>query len=170
MTATLGRPRLTARLVSPADVPGVVRLAAGAGRFNLTGARLDEGTTVAMSADPGHLVAAFTLPGGALAGAAWIRRRGRVWWVLNLVLDAAAEAQGVEFAIVDWIVGRAREAGCAALTGRFVPSERNAQAVGFWEAAGFIPCDEDGLYTLVPGTGPAHPTTGAARGRLRPKE
>jgi predicted enzyme involved in methoxymalonyl-ACP biosynthesis len=167
---TLERPGLAARLVGPADVPRVVRLVAGAGRFNVTGARLDEGTAVAMSADPEHLVAAFTR-GDELAGAAWVRRRGRVWWVLNLVLAAGAEAQGVEFAIVDWIVRHAREAGCAALTGRYVPSEHNAPAAGFWEAAGFIPCGEDGLYTLVPGDPPAHPTTRAARtGRPLPKE
>ncbi|HEU5471313.1 MAG TPA: GNAT family N-acetyltransferase [Actinophytocola sp.] len=139
--------RLAARPVTPAEVAAVARLAATADEFNLTGLTFDEGATTAMTGDPGHLVAAFGLDGGETVGAAWIERRGRVWWVLNLVLGRSAFGHGVEFAIADWIVRRARDAGAVALAGRYVPTLSNAAAAGFWERAGFTPSGEDGVFT-----------------------
>jgi FkbH-like protein len=112
-----------------------------------------------MSSDPAHLVASFTVTDRfgdeGIVGAAWVRRRGQVWWVLNMVLSCRVFGRGVEFAMADWIVRRALEAGAAAVAGRYVATTRNGVADGFWEKAGFTPSGEDGTFTVVPGSVPS---------------
>ena len=152
------RIRVLAQPVTAFEVSRVAQLAARTNQFNLTGVRFDEGATTAMSADPGHLVASFAVSDRfgdeGIVGAAWIERRGRVWWVLNLVLSCRVFGRGIEFAIVDWILRRARDAEATALAGRFVPTDRNAVADGFWEKAGLTPSGEDGVFTVVPADAP----------------
>ncbi|MFE5568268.1 HAD-IIIC family phosphatase [Amycolatopsis japonica] len=152
------RTRLVAHPVTTFEIGRVAQLSARTNQFNLTGIRFDEGATTAMCADPDRLVASFAVSDRfgdeGIVGAAWIESRGRVWWVLNLVLSCRVFGRGIEFAIADWIVRRAREAGATAVAGRYVPSERNKVADGFWEKAGFTPSDEDGTYTVVPATAP----------------
>jgi FkbH-like protein len=151
--------RLLARPVTAFEVGRVAQLSVRTNQFNLTGIRFDEAATTAMSTDPAHLVASFAVSDRfgdeGIVGAAWIERRGRVWWVLNLVLSCRVFGRGVEFAIVDWIVRQARDAGATALTGRYVPTGRNAVANGFWEKAGFTPSGEEGVFTVLPGTAPS---------------
>lgn len=151
--------RVLAKPVTAFEVGRVAQLAARTNQFNLTGIRFDEGATTAMSTDPGHLVASFAVSDRfgdeGIVGAAWIESRGQVWWVLNLVLSCRVFGRGIEFAMVDWIVRRARDAGATALAGRYVPSGRNAVADGFWEKAGLTPSGEDGVFTVVPATAPA---------------
>jgi FkbH-like protein len=151
--------RVLAKPVTAFEVGRVAQLAARTNQFNLTGARFDEAAVTAMSTDPAHLVASFAVSDrfGAegIVGAAWITRRGRVWWVENLLLSCRVFGRGIEFAMVDWILGRAREAEATALAGRYVPTNRNAVASGFWEKAGFTPSGEDGVFTLEPATAPA---------------
>jgi FkbH-like protein len=153
------RTQVTARPVTAFEVGRVAQLAARTNQFNLTGTRFDEGATTAMSTDPDHLVASFAVADRfgdeGIVGAVWIECRGRVWWVLNLVLSCRVFGRGIEFAIVDWIVRQARDAGATALVGRYVPTRRNTVADGFWEKAGFTPSGEDGTYTTVPATAPA---------------
>jgi FkbH-like protein len=150
--------RVLARPVSPFEVARVVQLAARTNQFNLTGVRFDEGATTAMSTDPGHLVVSFAVSDRfgdeGIVGAAWVECRGRVWWVLNLVMSCRVFGRGVEFAMVEWIVRRAREAGVTALAGRYVPTQRNAVADGFWEKAGFTPSGEDSVFTVDPEVAP----------------
>jgi FkbH-like protein len=151
--------RVLARSITPYEVARVAQLAARTNQFNLTGIRFDEGATTAMSADPGHLVASFSVSDRfgdeGIVGAAWIECRTRVWWVLNVVLSCRVFGRGVEFAIVDWIVQRAREARATALAGRYQPTKRNGVANGFWEKAGFTPSGEEGVFTTVPATAPS---------------
>ncbi|MEV6907366.1 HAD-IIIC family phosphatase [Amycolatopsis sp. NPDC051071] len=152
------RTQVISHPVTAFETGRVAQLAARTNQFNLTGVRFDEGVTTAMSTDPDHLVASFTVSDRfgheGIVGAAWIERRDRIWRVLNLVLSCRVFGRGIEFAIADWIVGRAREAGATALVGRYVPTNRNSVAAGFWEKAGFTPSDEDGTYTVVPATAP----------------
>ncbi|WP_410579346.1 HAD-IIIC family phosphatase [Amycolatopsis sp. lyj-108] len=153
------RTRVTAHPVTTFEVGRVAQLSARTNQFNLTGHRFDEGATTAMCADPDRLVASFAVSDRfgdeGIVGAAWIECRGQVWRVLNLVLSCRVFGRGIEFAITDWIVRRARDAGATALAGRYVPTGRNKVADGFWEKAGFTPSDEDGLYTVVPATAPS---------------
>jgi FkbH-like protein len=153
------RTEVLARPVTPFEVGRVAQLSARTNQFNLTGTRFDEAATTAMSTDPDHLVASFAVSDRfgdeGIVGAAWVERRGQVWWVLNLVLSCRVFGRGVEFAMVDWIMRRAREAGAVALAGRYVPSKRNGVADGFWEKAGFTPAGEDGVFTVVPAAAPS---------------
>jgi FkbH-like protein len=152
------RTRVAAHPVTTFEVGRVAQLSARTNQFNLTGRRFDEGATTAMSTDPDHLVVSFAVSDRfgdeGIVGAAWVECRGRIWWVLNMVLSCRVFGRGVEFAIVDWIVRRARENGATALVGRYVPTNRNGVADGFWEKAGFTPSGEDGTYTVVPATAP----------------
>jgi len=152
------RTRVLARPVTPFEVARVAQLAARTNQFNLTGIRFEDGATAAMSTDPNHLVASFAVADRfgdeGIVGAAWIECRGRVWWVLNLVLSCRAFGRGVEFAMAEWIVRRAREAGASAVAGRYLPTARNAVAATFWQRAGFTPSGEDGVFTVVPGDAP----------------
>ncbi len=149
---------LLARPATAFEVGRVAQLSARTNQFNLTGARFDEGATSAMHADPDHLVASFAVADRfgdeGIVGAAWIECRDRVWRVLNLVLSCRVFGRGVEFAMVDWLVRRARDAGATALAGRYVPTGRNAVADGFWEKAGFTPSGQTGVYTVDPATAP----------------
>jgi len=151
--------RVLARPVTAFEVGRVAQLSARTNQFNLTGRRFDEAVTTAMSTDPEHLVAAFTVTDRfgdeGIVGAVWVERRGRVWWVLNMVLSCRVFGRGVEFAMADWIVRRARAAGATALAGRYVPTPRNGVAGGFWEKAGFTPSGEDGVFAAVPDAAPS---------------
>ncbi|MFC3455195.1 HAD-IIIC family phosphatase [Amycolatopsis speibonae] len=152
------RTRVTAHPVTAFEVGRVAQLSARTNQFNLTGRRFDEAATTAMSTDPDQLAASFAVADRfgdeGIVGAAWIECRDQVWRVLNLVLSCRVFGRGIEFAIVDWIVRRAREAGAIALVGHYAPTGRNTVANGFWEKAGFTPSGEDGTYTVVPGTAP----------------
>ncbi|TCO60684.1 hypothetical protein [Actinocrispum wychmicini] len=140
---------LVAGPVTPFQIAGVTRLAAGADRLDMTGIRFDEGATTAMSTDPDHLAVSFAVSGeldaNEIVGAAWIRRRGQVWWVLNLVL----RHRDFGLAAVEWLAREASVAGAAVLVGRYVPAGHNAGAEDFWEQAGFTPSGEDGVFTLA---------------------
>lgn len=153
------RIELTAHPVTAFEVSRVAQLSVRTNQFNLTGVRFDEGATTAMADDPQHLVVSFAVADRfgdeGIVGAAWIERDGNVWWVLNLVLSCRVLGRGVEFAVADWIVGRARAAGATAVAGRYTPTRRNGVADGFWEKAGFSPSGEDGVYIVVPDVAPA---------------
>jgi FkbH-like protein len=151
--------RVHAQAVTAFEVGRVAQLAARTNQFNLTGVRFDEAATTAMVADPEHLVASFAVTDRfgdeGIVGAAWVECRGPVWRVLNLVLSCRVFGRGVEFAMAEWIVRRARAAGATALVGRYAPSKRNAVAEGFWEKAGLTPSGEDGVFTVVPAAAPS---------------
>jgi FkbH-like protein len=133
------------------DVPRIAQLAARTNQFNLTGLRPDEAATAAMSVDPGHLVAAFSVSDRfgdeGIVGAAWVQRGERVWRVLNLVLSCRVLGRGVELAVVEWLAARASAEGATELEGRFVPSPKNAVSASFWTKAGFTETAE-GIYRL----------------------
>jgi len=149
------------RPVSEFTVPRVAQLAARTNQFNLTGVRFDEAATAAMAADPGHLVAAFTvsdrLADEGVVGALWVRRGPRSWQVLNVVQSCRVIGRGVELAVAGWLARQARAAGADAVEGRFVPSGRNGVAADFWPRAGFAGPVADGVYTLSL-TGAADPS------------
>jgi FkbH-like protein len=152
--------QVVAELAGGYSVPRVAQLAARTNQFNLTGLRYDETATAAMSADPGHLVAAFSVSDRfgdeGIVGAAWVECGERVWRVLNLVLSCRVLGRGVELAVVEWLAARASAAGATTLHGRFVPSQKNAVAASFWEQAGFAATGEDGVFELDISEHPYH--------------
>jgi FkbH-like protein len=143
---------LLAEPVTGYTVARVAQLAARTNQFNLTGVRFDEAATAAMSADPGHLVAAFSVSDrfGAegIVGAAWVERRPRAWRVLNFVLSCRVLGRGVELAAVGWLVRQARSGGAEQLHASFVPSAKNSVSADFWPRAGFAP-GPDGTFTFA---------------------
>ena len=144
--------RMVAEPVTDYAVARVAQLAARTNQFNLTGRRFDDAATAAMSADPDHLVAAFSVSDRfgdeGVVGAVWVDRGGPVWRVSNLVLSCRVLSRGVELAMAGWLVDRARAAGAVAVEGRFVPTGRNGVAAGFWESAGFRRTG-DGVFVLT---------------------
>ncbi|MFI1304803.1 HAD-IIIC family phosphatase [Streptomyces sioyaensis] len=148
---------LTAAEATAYSVPRIAQLAARTNQFNLTGIRYDEPATAAMSTDPAHLVAAFSVRDRfgdeGITGAAWVERGADTWRVANMVLSCRVLGRGVELAIAGWLADRARTAGAATLQGRFVPSGRNGVAGEFWAKAGFTPTEGDGVFELDLTTG-----------------
>lgn len=143
---------LVAEAVTSFSVARVAQLAARTNQFNLTGIRFDEATTAAMSATPEHLVASFSVSDRfgdeGIVGALWVQRQDQIWRVLNMVLSCRVLGRGIELAALDWLARQAWEAGAVALEGRFVSSQKNSVAAGFWQRAGFTPADEEGVFTL----------------------
>jgi len=140
---------VSAEPVTAFTVARVAQLAARTNQFNLTGRRFDEATTAAMSADPGHLVASFSVSDRfgdeGIVGAVWVECGERVWRVLNAVLSCRVLGRGVELAMVGWLAGQASAAGATAVEATFVPSGRNGVAAGFLGDAGFAgPTNDDG--------------------------
>lgn len=121
----------------------IAQLAARTNQFNLTGIRYDESATRRMSEAPGHLVLSVSVADRfgdeGVVGALWVERRPEVWRVLNMVLSCRVLSRGVEGAVLAWLVGRARQAGAAAVEGRYARSPGNGVAAGFWTDAGFTP-------------------------------
>lgn len=151
--------RVLAEPVTEYTVPRVAQLAARTNQFNLTGRRFDEASTAAMAADPGHLVAAFSVSDRfgdeGVVGAAWLECGAPVWRVLDMVLSCRVLGRGVELGIAEWLAARAAASGAGVLEGRFVPSPRNAVAAGFWTSAGFTEsAGETGVFTLDLSQGP----------------
>lgn len=146
------RIELTAAPVTAFTVPRVAQLAARTNQFNLTGIRFDEATTAALADSPEHLVASFAVRDNfgdeGIVGAVWIDRDGPTWRLRNVVLSCRVLGRGIEFAMVEWIAGQARQHGAERLEGRFVPSTKNGVADGFLEKAGFIPVGTDGVLHL----------------------
>lgn len=147
---------LQAQWATPFTVARVAQLAARTNQFNLTATVFDEATTAAMSTDPDHRVAVFSVSDRfgdeGIVGAAWIEAGPRTWRVLNLVLSCRVLGRGVELAMADWIVTQARVAGAVAIEGRYVRTRKNGVASAFWTEAGFTPSGADGVFTLAPGS------------------
>ncbi len=142
---------VTAEPAGEYSVPRIAQLAARTNQFNLTGRRFDAAATKAMADDPGHLVASFAVRDRfgdeGIVGAVWVECGRERWQVLNLVLSCRVLGRGVELAIAEWVVRRARNAGARTVEGRFVPSARNRVAADFWTRAGFKPtAGDDGVF------------------------
>jgi FkbH-like protein len=132
-------------------VARVAQLAARTNQFNLTGIRFDEATTAEMNDNGQYLVSSISVADRfgheGIVGALWVQLGERYWTVLNMVLSCRVLGRGIEFGAVGWLAGRARGAGIAALSGRYVPSGRNGVSAGFWERAGFTSTG-DGEFVL----------------------
>ena len=152
---------LLAQPITPFEVGRVAQLSARTNQFNLTGVRFDEAATTALAEDPANLVASFAVSDRfgdeGIVGAAWIERVEDVWWVRNLVMSCRVFGRGIEFAIADWILRQARQAGIATVAGSYTPSDRNGIAAGYWLKAGFQPSQPDGVFTATPGSAPSAP-------------
>ena len=143
---------VTGSPVTEYTAPRAAQLAARTNQFNLTGVRYDEATTAAMAADPGRLVATFTVADRfgdeGIVGAAWVTVTESEWRVENVVLSCRVLGRGIEFAVLEWIARRAQAAGAPVLAARFVSTDRNGAADGFLEKAGLAPTAEPGWRSL----------------------
>ena len=146
------RVEVVAERVTGFGVARVAQLAARTNQFNLTGRRYDEAATAAMSTDPDHLVASFSVSDRfgdeGVVGALWVDRGGQVWRVLNAVLSCRVLGRGIELAMVAWLAGKAMAANATALRGEYVRSAKNGVAGGFWEGAGFTATGSAGVFEL----------------------
>ncbi len=144
--------KLIAAPVTKFTVARAAQLAARTNQFNLTGERFDPAATAAMAGSADHLVVTFEVSDRfgdeGVVGAAWVRRDGQRWVVLNLVLSCRVLGRGIDLAIAGWLARQARAAGATAIAGSYVPSRKNGVAAGFWASAGFAPGESEGSYVL----------------------
>jgi ribosomal protein S18 acetylase RimI-like enzyme len=135
----------TLRPAVVADVPAVVDLwdrAAGPTRH--AGGELD--TIRLLERDPGALIVAVdgdTIVGTLVVG--WDGWRAHLY---RLCVEPAARRRGIARALVDAAARRAVALGAVRLDA--MVHAHNAEAVGFWAAAGFTVEGDDQRWSLLP--------------------
>ncbi|MEJ7892770.1 MAG: HAD-IIIC family phosphatase [Solirubrobacteraceae bacterium] len=110
-------------------------------QFNVTTRRDSIGDVAAMVVDPACDVLIVSVADrfgdSGTTGVAMLRTRDGVAEIENMLLSCRVLGRGVEDALLHHVAGRARDRGARQLVGRFVPSERNHQAAGFYSRHGF---------------------------------
>jgi FkbH-like protein len=130
------------RRATKADHSRLSQLSQRTNQFNLTTRRYTEADIAALAADRHTDVLAVSLtdrfgPYGTI-GLSVVRYDAAVADIETLLLSCRALGRGVEDAVVNDILDRARKAGATTAVGRYVPSKKNQQVAAFYAAQGFI--------------------------------
>lgn len=151
--------RARVRRLSANDVPRGAQLTQKTNQFNLTTIRRTEADLVAMLAEPGWrlygLDVADRFGDYGFTGLVFARRTANDTWDLDTVLlSCRVLGRGVESALLAAVIDDLVNAGAHRLTGRFVPTAKNAQAREFLSRHGFVE-GKGGQWCKEPLPGPA---------------
>ncbi len=134
-----------------ADHPRLSQLSQRTNQFNLTTRRYTEADIAALAADKRTdvLVVSLTDRFGSygMIGLSVVRYQPTIADIETLLLSCRALGRGVEGAVVNDILDRARKAGATTAIGRYVPSKKNQQVAAFYAGQGFVadpPADKTG--------------------------
>jgi FkbH-like protein len=138
---------MTARAggIGEASITRVVQLLNKTNQFNLTTRRRNKAELEAFLARPGAVGLAFRLADrfadhGLIAVAlAEVEEtpEGRALAIDTLLMSCRVLGRGVETVVLAELARRAAEAGCAAVTGTYVPSGRNGMVADLYPRHGF---------------------------------
>lgn len=116
-------------------------------QFHLATERLDVPQVTERMTQPGHHVLAVhardRFGDHGLVGALFLRREDDVLRVDNFALSCRVFARGIESACVAAVLEFARDTKARAVTGRYLPSPRNAAFGAFYADHGFTPVGTD---------------------------
>lgn len=124
-------------------LPRIVQLIAKSNQFNLTTRRYNDEMVRRLMADEAvfgwqvRLEDRFGRHG--VIGVVIVRMDGREWIIDSWIQSCRVLRRGVEEAIMNALVAKARAAGAERLVGEFAPTARNALVTDFYERLGFMP-------------------------------
>ncbi|TXS48354.1 HAD-IIIC family phosphatase [Streptomyces sp. uw30] len=129
------------------EIARVSQLTLRTNQFHLATERLQAAQVSAQVDRPGHHVLAVRardrFGDHGLVGALFLRREGEVLRIDNFVLSCRVFSRGIESACVAAVLRFARDTGASTVTGRHLPSPRNAAFASFYAGHGFAPVGTD---------------------------
>ena len=151
--------RARVRLLGADDVPRSAQLTQKTNQFNLTTIRRTEADVMAMRGEPGWRLYGLDVTDRfgdyGFTGLVFARRTAEHVWDLDTVLlSCRVLGRGVESALLAAVIDDLARAGARLLTGRFVPTAKNAPARDFLPRHGFVE-GEGGQWVKEPLPGPA---------------
>ena len=133
-------------------LPRVLQLVQRSNQFNLTTIRYSETELTEISRD--RNAEAFSLrlvdrlgDNGVIA-ALILRRADRDMVIDTWIMSCRVLGRNVEEFILEQIVGRALEAGCTRVIGRYIPTSKNGLVAGLYKRLGFSQTDQTGDILL----------------------
>jgi FkbH-like protein len=135
--------------VTPATLPRTAQLTQKTNQFNLTTLRYTEAEIEELrssaASDVLTLKVVDRFGDNGLVGVAILHFDGEVCEIDSLLMSCRVIGRTIETAFLAAVVGEARKAGARRLSGRFVPTAKNAPAREFYSSHGFAGADvEDG--------------------------
>jgi FkbH-like protein len=137
------------RQVGDSDVARTAQLTQKTNQFNLTTVRRSEADIEALRRDPAWRLYALDVTDRfgdyGTTGLVFAHRTDDVTWELDTVLlSCRVLGRGVESALVRVVTGDLIESGARRLTGRLIPTKKNAPVRDFLPRHGFVPTTGDG--------------------------
>jgi FkbH-like protein len=148
----------TVELFRPADadIGRIAQITQRTNQFNLATVRLDAAAVAAALADPRREVfgirCADRFGDHGTVGAVFVTRSAGTQHIDNFLLSCRVLARGVEEAVLHTVLGRARDAGAAAVTAEYRPTTKNAGVADLYPRQGFRPIErsrKDGAAAYV---------------------
>jgi FkbH-like protein len=127
---------------TPYTLPRIAQLLNKTNQFNMTTRRLTEPQVAALAGDAeGWCVVGVDVADrfgdSGLTGIAIAKKAPQTWTIDSFLLSCRVLGRGIEDALLTYLYEAARLAGATSLRGLFIPTSKNAPAVGFYEQQGF---------------------------------
>ncbi|HMC20892.1 MAG TPA: HAD-IIIC family phosphatase [Thermoanaerobaculia bacterium] len=143
------------RPVSPSNISRIAQLTQKTNQFNLTTRRYTEQQIAAIASDTEADVFAMRVKDvyndNGIVGVVILRYDDAICEIDTFLLSCRVIGRTVETALLSFVCERARERGATTLSGRFVPTKKNAPAADFYPRHGFAAAakrDGESSYSL----------------------
>ncbi len=135
---------------APADLPRLAQMEAKTNQFNLTTRRRTAAELAAWCADAAATVLVLhlrdLLADHGIVASLVARREGDTLRIDSWLMSCRVFARGAEAFLLRHLLAQAREQGCLAVTGEYLPTPRNAIVSGLYARLGFLPASDDGRW------------------------
>ena len=140
--------------LAPATLVRAAQLTRKTNQFNLTTRRWTEPAMAEFAAEPGCHVWTVRVSDrfgdNGIVGLAMTRHTGPECELDTFLLSCRVIGRTVETAVLAFLAAHNRALGVERLTGRFLPTPKNAPAAGFYRSHGFQPAEgSESLWTLA---------------------
>jgi FkbH-like protein len=134
-------------LASPANISRVAQLTQKTNQFNLTTRRYSEQQIAAMAGAPDAEVFAMRVRDiyndNGIVGVAILRHNDSVSEIDTFLLSCRVIGRAVETALLSFLCKQAKQRGARTLSGKFLPTKKNAPAADFYPRHGFAQSDSE---------------------------
>lgn len=139
--------RASVRPVTDVNIKRVTQLVNKSNQFNLTTVRrtLAEINQIAGSPEWWTVTVSLadSLGDNGLISVLFLERQDRVMNIDTWLMSCRVLQRGVEQYVLNWLVAKAQEAGCAEIRGTYVPTDRNGMVEDHYDKLGFSRCGEE---------------------------
>jgi FkbH-like protein len=133
--------------LDPSSIVRVTQLINKTNQFNVTTRRYTEAELRAFGDDPANVVMHFRLldrfGDNGLIGVLLARGAGERMVIDTLLMSCRVLGRGVELAMINELVARARARGIREIAGEYLPSARNGMVADLFSRLGFAPAERD---------------------------